>query len=145
LAKSKRHGAKSTHFIVEVRSGNLVVSLPNGRFKATYYKPAGRPHLILRERCCYWLATCSKAFRVRDQIGCSWNASLQITFNDRRLVQRKGETSMKSLVTILAVAIAVAFTVPAFAGPGSTITNKEDCEKAGKVWDDASKKCVEKQ
>jgi hypothetical protein len=39
-----------THFIVEVRSGNLVVSLPNGRFKATYYKPAGRPHLILRER-----------------------------------------------------------------------------------------------
>ena len=51
---------------------------------------------------------------------------------------------MKSLVTILAVAIAVAFTVPAFAGPGSTITNKEDCEKAGKVWDDAGKKCVEK-
>ena len=50
MAKSKRHGAKSTHFIVEVRSGNLVVSLPNGRFKATYYKPAGRPHLILRER-----------------------------------------------------------------------------------------------
>ena len=38
------------HFIVEVRSGNLIVSLPNGRFKATYYKPAGRPHLMLRER-----------------------------------------------------------------------------------------------
>ena len=52
---------------------------------------------------------------------------------------------MKSLVTILAVACAVAFTVPAFAGPGSTITNKEDCEKGGKVWDDAGKKCVEKQ
>jgi hypothetical protein len=50
LAKSKQHGGKSTHFVVEVRSGNLVVSLPNGRFKATYYKPAGRPHLILRER-----------------------------------------------------------------------------------------------
>ena len=47
---SKRHGAKSTHFIVEVRDGNLLVSLPNGRFKATYYKPAGRPHLILRQR-----------------------------------------------------------------------------------------------
>ena len=30
--------------------------------------------------------------------------------------------------------------MPAFAGPGSTITNKEDCEKAGKVWDDAGKK-----
>ena len=50
MAKSKQHGAKSKHFVVEVRSGNLVVSLPNGRFKATYYKPAGRPHLILRER-----------------------------------------------------------------------------------------------
>jgi hypothetical protein len=50
LVASKRHGAKSTHFIVEVRDGNLLVSLPNGRFKATYYKPAGRPHLILRQR-----------------------------------------------------------------------------------------------
>jgi hypothetical protein len=49
LAKSNRHGAKSTHFIVELRNGNLV-SLPDGKFKATYYKPAGRPHLILRER-----------------------------------------------------------------------------------------------
>jgi hypothetical protein len=51
LAKSNRHGAKSTHFIVELRDGNLV-SLPDGKFKvkATYYKPAGRPHLILRER-----------------------------------------------------------------------------------------------
>jgi hypothetical protein len=50
LAKSKRHGGRSTHFNVEVRDGNLVVSLPDGKFKATYYKPAGRPHLILRER-----------------------------------------------------------------------------------------------
>ncbi len=40
---------------------------------------------------------------------------------------------MRSFVTTLAVAIAVALTAPAFAGPGSTITNKEDCEKAGKV------------
>ena len=63
----------------------------------------------------------------------------------RSLVQRKGENAMKSLISILAVAVAVTFTAPAFAGPGSTITNKEDCEKAGKVWDDANKKCVEKQ
>ena len=35
MAKSKRRGAKSAHFIVEVRDGNLVVSLPNGKFKAT--------------------------------------------------------------------------------------------------------------
>lgn len=50
MAKSKPQGSKSAHFIVEVRDGSLVVSLPNGSFKATYYKPAGRPHLILRER-----------------------------------------------------------------------------------------------
>ena len=52
---------------------------------------------------------------------------------------------MKSIASILAVAIAIAFTAPAFAGPGSTIPNKADCEKAGKVWDDAGKTCVEKQ
>ena len=50
MEKSKRHGARSTHFIVEVRDGNLVVSLPSVRFRAVYYKPTGRPHLILRER-----------------------------------------------------------------------------------------------
>jgi hypothetical protein len=35
LAKSKHRGAKSAYFIVEVRDGELVVSLPNGRFKVT--------------------------------------------------------------------------------------------------------------
>ena len=53
---------------------------------------------------------------------------------------------MKSLVSmIVALGLAVAFTAPAFAGPGSLPTNKNDCEKAGKMWDDANKKCVEKQ
>jgi hypothetical protein len=50
LAKAKRVGKKSTHFIIEVRGADLVVSLLNGKFKATYYKPPGRPNLILRER-----------------------------------------------------------------------------------------------
>jgi hypothetical protein len=50
LAKSKQQGTKSRYFIVEVRDGSIVASLPNGRFKATYYKAPGRPHLILRER-----------------------------------------------------------------------------------------------
>ena len=50
FAKSKQHGTRSTYFIVEVQDGNIVVSLPNGRFIAKYYKRAGRPHLILRER-----------------------------------------------------------------------------------------------
>jgi hypothetical protein len=50
LAKAKWVGKKSTHFIIEVHGVDLVVSLLNGKFKATYYKPPGRPHLILRER-----------------------------------------------------------------------------------------------
>jgi hypothetical protein len=50
LAKAKPVGKKSTHFIIEVRGADLVVSLLSGKFKATYYKPTGRPHLILRER-----------------------------------------------------------------------------------------------
>jgi hypothetical protein len=50
LAKSKQHGAKSTHFIVEMQNGNLVVILPSGGFRAVCYKPPGRTHLILLER-----------------------------------------------------------------------------------------------
>jgi hypothetical protein len=50
LAKSNQHRAKSTHFIIKVQGSDLVVSLLNGKFKATYYKAAGRPNLILRER-----------------------------------------------------------------------------------------------
>ena len=44
LAKAKRVGKKSTHFIIEVRGADLVVSLLNGK------QPPGRPNLILRER-----------------------------------------------------------------------------------------------
>ena len=50
MAKSKRHPAKSTRFIVEVQKENLVVSLPGGGFTAVYYRTARRPHLTLRER-----------------------------------------------------------------------------------------------
>ena len=49
-AKAKTVGMKSIHFIIEVRGADLVVSLLNGKFKATYYKPLGRRNLILRER-----------------------------------------------------------------------------------------------
>ena len=52
---------------------------------------------------------------------------------------------MKGFVTILALGLGLAFTVPAFAGGGAPPTTKADCEKAGKVWDDAGKKCTEKQ
>jgi hypothetical protein len=52
---------------------------------------------------------------------------------------------MKVLVSTIALTVALAVSAPAFAGPGSLPNNKNDCEKAGKVWDDANKKCVEKQ
>ena len=52
MVKSKpyTYSSKSTHFNIEVRGADLVVSLLNGKFKATYYKPTGRPNLILRGR-----------------------------------------------------------------------------------------------
>ena len=50
MAKAKGGRATSTHFIIEVRGADLVVSLLNGKFKAIYYKPSGQPNLILRER-----------------------------------------------------------------------------------------------
>jgi hypothetical protein len=52
---------------------------------------------------------------------------------------------MKTLTSALALALVLAFAAPAFAGPGSLPTNKNDCEKAGKMWDAANNKCVEKQ
>jgi hypothetical protein len=47
---------------------------------------------------------------------------------------------MKGLLSMLVVALALAVAGPAFAGP----TTKADCEKAGGVWDDAKKKCSQK-
>lgn len=37
-------------FVVEVQGGEIIVSLPEERFRAVYYKAAGQPQLILRER-----------------------------------------------------------------------------------------------
>ena len=50
MARAKQVGKKSTHFIIEAHGVDLVVSLLNGKFKATYYKRPGRPNLILRGR-----------------------------------------------------------------------------------------------
>jgi hypothetical protein len=49
------------------------------------------------------------------------------------------EEIMKKLVSLmLALGLAVAFTAPTYAAEPKT---KADCEKAGKKWDDAKKKC----
>ena len=37
-------------FEVVEKGGNLIVSVPSGKFKAVYYKAVGQPQLILRER-----------------------------------------------------------------------------------------------
>jgi len=47
---------------------------------------------------------------------------------------------MKTLVSIAALALAIAFAAPAFAGPPAP-TNQADCKKAGMHWDDATKTC----
>lgn len=50
---------------------------------------------------------------------------------------------MKSIVSSVVLALAMAFTMPAFAGGGSTPQTQADCEKAGKKWE--GDKCIEKQ
>jgi hypothetical protein len=51
---------------------------------------------------------------------------------------------MKGLVSILALALALAFTGPAFAGATAAKT-EADCTKAGGTWDAATNTCAEKK
>ena len=59
--------------------------------------------------------------------------------------KRKGENLMKTLVSMVALALAIAFTGPAFAGDVTTAKTQADCDKAGGVWDAATSKCSEKK
>ena len=51
---------------------------------------------------------------------------------------------MKLLVSTFALALALAFTGPAFAGDVTKATDKASCDKAGGVWDDGVKVCKDK-
>ena len=52
---------------------------------------------------------------------------------------------MKTFASMLALALALAVTGPAFAGEDVTkATDKASCDKAGGVWDDTAKKCSAK-
>ena len=51
---------------------------------------------------------------------------------------------MKTVISSLVLALALAFTGPAFAGDVTKATDKASCDKAGGVWDDSAKKCSEK-
>jgi hypothetical protein len=52
---------------------------------------------------------------------------------------------MKTLVSTFALALALAFTGPAFAGDVTTAKTQADCDKAGGMWDAATNKCSEKK
>ncbi len=51
---------------------------------------------------------------------------------------------MKTFVSMVALAVAIAVTGPAFAQDAAP-TDKASCDKAGGTWDDAAKKCNPKQ
>jgi hypothetical protein len=55
------------------------------------------------------------------------------------------ETVMKTLLSALALTLAVAFTAPAFAGDVTQAKNEADCTKAGGTWDATTKVCSEKK
>ena len=44
---------------------------------------------------------------------------------------------MKTVISSLVLALALAFTGPAFAGDVTKATDKASCDKAGGVWDDS--------
>jgi hypothetical protein len=55
--------------------------------------------------------------------------------------QRKGEKVMKTLISMFAVALALAFTGPVFAGDVTTAKTPADCAKAGGIWNVARNAC----
>jgi len=55
------------------------------------------------------------------------------------------EHAMKAIFSVLALAIALAFTAPAFAGDVTTAKNQADCQKAGGTWDDKMQTCSGKK
>ena len=46
---------------------------------------------------------------------------------------------------MIALAVAIAVTAPAFAQDAAMATDKASCDKAGGTWDDAAKKCAPKK
>ena len=58
---------------------------------------------------------------------------------------KRMENPMKPIISIVALALALAVTGPAFAGDVTKATDKASCDKAGGMWDDAAKKCAEKK
>ena len=75
---------------------------------------------------------------------CSWNAIRTKHVHLWGLSPRNGENPMKMLISTFAVALALAFTGPAFAGATAAKT-EADCAKAGGTWNATTKMCEEKK
>ena len=52
---------------------------------------------------------------------------------------------MKTLISIFALTLALAFTGPAFAGDVTAAKTEADCQKAGGMWDAKTNTCSEKK
>ena len=52
---------------------------------------------------------------------------------------------MKTLISMLAVTLALAFSGPAFAGDVTTAKTAADCAKAGGIWNAATNTCTAKK
>ena len=81
----------------------------------------------------------------RDRCG---NTRERLAFPKAAIPQRvcvEAETPMKTLLSIFALALGLALTVPAFAGDVSQAKTQADCEKAGGAWDAQASKCSEKK
>ncbi len=52
---------------------------------------------------------------------------------------------MKTLLSIFALILALAFTGPAFAGDVTAAKTEADCAKAGGTWNATTKMCEEKK
>ena len=68
-------------------------------------------------------------------------AEREASGQDPRIATR---SRLKTLVSTFALALALAFTGPAFAGDVTKATDKASCDKAGGMWDETAKKCSEK-
>ena len=58
--------------------------------------------------------------------------------------QRVGVIAMKTLLSSLALALALGFAMPPHCWDVTTAKNAADCEKAGGAWDAAKNACSEK-
>jgi len=58
-------------------------------------------------------------------------------------IRKDGETTMKAILAVFALAYGLAFTLPAFAQTGDVSQQKtrEDCDKVWGYWDSDAMKC----